>query len=457
MASEPATREPLDTWLAKMLELPEDASPADSRCALLNRIEEDSFNSDESLLLAIAHLNNEEPAELSRQRVIEWQLRNDVEDFCEGFFDLRPSERREKYRQLCERAAPCPGLKRRLLKLQPGLSINRDSLQTRDERATQLIQTILELFVMSPLEQTYRHREKIASFKKEPARWKAPALVVRRRFAEISRLQPHFLNLIGAAAPGQAPADTSKGEDIATAAAPTDVVYQQTFHAGDLHSHRARRNTGSRLPLFALLAIVVPVIAVVYGVMLVADNPNTIAMTTDAEFTTPANARPSQNALTPLPGIPLAGTAESGAAPELKFEPGEMLRQQLQMDAARTGQPERPQATDIVETFVKEQRASIAPDSPAEIGEAMISLRDSLFVERGFNGNLDPTETAIANRPGLVKSDLTRHVGELLEEYTKLTRAGHEFTKDENKAAKDLRKYIIFKAAVKDIVLPRDD
>ena len=202
MASESATREPLDTWLATILEVPKEASSADFRCALLNRIEEDSFNSDESLLLAIAHLNEEEPAEFSRQRVIEWQLRNDIEEFCEGFFDLRPGDRSTKYRQLCERATGYSGLKRRLLKLQPGLAINRDSLQTKDERTAHLIQTILELFVMSPLEQTYRRREEIVSFRKEAARWKAPAMVLRKRFAEIARLQPHFLSSIGAGAPG---------------------------------------------------------------------------------------------------------------------------------------------------------------------------------------------------------------------------------------------------------------
>lgn len=457
MASESATREPLDMWLATMLELPEDASPADSRCALLNRIEEDSFNSEESLLLAIAHLNGEEPAEFSRQRVMEWQLRNDIEEFCEGFFDLRPSARSEKYRQLCERAASYPSLKRRLLKLQPGLSINRDSAQTKDERTAHLIQTILELFVMSPLEQTYRCREEIVSFRKEAARWKAPVSVLRKRFVEIARLQPHFLNLIGASAPAQAPTNTPKGEYIATADASSDLVYQQTVHAGDLHSHRARRDSGSRLPLLALLAIVVPVIAIVYGAMLGAGNPNTTAMLTESETTISVSARPSLNSLTPLPGSPLAGDSESGAVPELKFQPGELLHLQLQLDAARVGESpneETPETFDGVEKILQPSRTS---DSPALLGSAMIRLRDSLFVETGFNGDLDPTETAIANRLGLEKSELANHAGILLKGYRRLRQGGHKFDSDVDQAAKDLRKYIIFKAATKGIVLPKDE
>lgn len=456
MASESATREPLDRWLATMLELPKEASRADSRCALLNRIEEDGFNSDESLLLAIAHLNEEEPAEFSAQRVIEWQLRNDVEEFCESFFDLRPGDRSEKYRQLCERAAAYPGLKRRLLRLEPGLYINRDSLQTKDERTAHLIQTILELFVMSPLEQAHRRREKIVSFNKEPSQWKMAAQVLRRRYAIVVRLQPHFLKLIGAKAADQKPADTPKGEYFATAAAPSDMVYQRTVHAGDLHSHRARPDGGSRLPLLALLAIVVPVIAVVYGAMLVGDNPNTVA-STEPEFTTPVSARPSLNSLTPLPGSPLAGTPESGAVPELKFEPGELLHQQLQLDASRVGESSNEEAPEASDALQKMLRSSSTPTSPALLGRAMIRLRDSLFGETGFNGDLDPTETAIANRLGLEKSELASHAGILLKGYMRLREDGHEFDTEVDKAAKDLRRYIIFKAATKGIVLPRDE
>ncbi|MBC8289460.1 MAG: hypothetical protein H8E37_03995 [Planctomycetes bacterium] len=405
MASESAIREPLDAWLATMLELPEDASPADSQRAFLNRVEDDGFTSDQSLLLAVAQLNGEVPAEVSEQRVIEWQLRNEVEDFGKRFFKLRPGVRSEEYRRLCERTAPFPNLKRQVLKLQAGLSISRASFQSKDERTTHLIETILELFVMPPLEQAYRRRKELAAFNKESTSWKAPALVLRRQFAELARLDRTFLDQIGVAAHGKAPIDTPNGEYIATASAPADIVYQPTIHAGDTHIKRTQSDSGSRLPLLALLAIVVPVIAVVYGLMMAGGGPDTIAMYPGPENTAPVDSRSPANASLRLPGSPVAGEPEAGTIAELKFQPGELLPPRLQKDAARTGQASAIPVPEMSDTLAEFLRTSARPQAPAERREAKIERRDSRFGETGGNGNLDPSAGGSPPRRGLDKHE----------------------------------------------------
>lgn len=134
MSPESATGSPLDGWLMTMLKVSDDASCEESRRAFLQQVEDDGFASDESTLLAVARLSGTVPSKLSEQRVVEWQLRNDVEEFSRSFFDMSPGERQEKYDGLLKQATEYPNLKRRLQRLERGLKINRDLLSSADQR-----------------------------------------------------------------------------------------------------------------------------------------------------------------------------------------------------------------------------------------------------------------------------------------------------------------------------------
>lgn len=453
MSPESVARSPMDTWLAKLLGQTPCVSKEELRKAFLQHVEQDGFASDESLLLAVAHLNGAATSELSATRVVEWQLRSEVEEFCSAFFDISPCQRSQQYRRLLDSTEPFPHLQRRLQQLEKGLSIDPKTLETDDPPMRQLVDTILELFVLSPLEQAHRRREKIMSFQDEPAQWEAAANRLQSQSGGIAELDRQFLEFVGGGSADD-PSPRSMYSEFAAAGPPGDLLLQQSSHPVLSRGEHGERDLRSRMPFLLLLLIVLPVIGVVYGAMW-PDGPSAEVASRHQVVLSSAE-RPPLNSLPPLPGSQNAGERESAGVPEVTFEPGVVLLDRIRLEASPAGQApdasfkRSPEESDSLQNVL---RAQAVPQTPEELGAAMIRLRDALRLERGMDGEFDRTAIAIGERLGLKRSDLIQNARELLREHDRLRQTGHPFDSKVAQAAVHLRAHILFET----LVMPKNE
>ncbi len=123
----PVTATNVLRWTDDVLEISSDASKAQVQAAFLKRLQTVEFSPSEDIVTAFSFRASpwshtaEEHAFDNRQ--VEYRLREAIDGFAERFFETEPSARTAEWTQLSDAAARFPALKRRLDRLQPGLSL----------------------------------------------------------------------------------------------------------------------------------------------------------------------------------------------------------------------------------------------------------------------------------------------------------------------------------------------
>jgi hypothetical protein len=169
------------TWAVEQIGAEPDASVAECRAAVLRALPDDDFVPFDTLKPA-AQLVTSKPGTAASAAArdgyladVETSLRIRIDEFAAEYFNLDIAERRQRYRQLQDLAAPLPALRSRMRRLEWGLDItDHPSADLRGNSAV-LCNDLCELFTLAPLPAIARRQELQAQWSLEPDRWQCAA------------------------------------------------------------------------------------------------------------------------------------------------------------------------------------------------------------------------------------------------------------------------------------------
>jgi hypothetical protein len=197
---------PLERFAAEAIGLEPALDESATRVALFLRLRDHDFLPDplqHQAILALAgravvagSVLLEEIADAEERR-----LHAEVEQYAAEFFDVPVVSRVDRYRLLGQACARHPRLIERLRLLRPGLMIDRASLTDASPLVQQLLDDILDLFLLRPGPRAAEARARVSTFKADPGstdadRARALKILVSRH-PEVVALLPDFPARLG--------------------------------------------------------------------------------------------------------------------------------------------------------------------------------------------------------------------------------------------------------------------
>jgi hypothetical protein len=186
-------------WAVRTTGLDPAADARDRLFQLLRRLERDGFLPWAAEILAVRTFC--EPALLDLRQEMAgpfvadlWQwLAPRVDRFCADFFTIAPAERRAQWNNLRRLSVECPPLRRRLDLLHPGLSIDVNQLARESPDGRKVADFLCELFVLHPAQRAARRRAFFSASPTELAKARHALRRLRRRYREITALEPALI------------------------------------------------------------------------------------------------------------------------------------------------------------------------------------------------------------------------------------------------------------------------
>jgi hypothetical protein len=198
-------------WAAEQLGLEADASPEEVRAAWLRLLPEEDFVplsewrwSLVALLRRESERGLEARADEAAAREEEDSLRDEVEDFAEGFWGLPAEARRQRWQELTARCAFAPALRARLRQLGPGLDVQSFPREgEEDTRVVELAGHLRDLFVLRPQPRACDRQALLRRMEEEREQWREAGGRLRRAYPALASLGSDLLDELAILSPAR--------------------------------------------------------------------------------------------------------------------------------------------------------------------------------------------------------------------------------------------------------------
>jgi hypothetical protein len=205
----------LKGWAAAQLAVSADTAPAEVRAVFLRRLAQTNFVPPPLLHRAYGLLHDRQPTP-AEDRVgyeaalyaEEVRLREEVETFVQGFFDLLPGDRRRRWEELVDQCAWSPPLAARLEALEAGLDVLAIDGPETEPLTGQLVQRLRKIVLARPHARALQRqawRELIEQFPE----YRKAARYVRQACPRLAALEPGLLDTVQRKAVYRKPASTT--------------------------------------------------------------------------------------------------------------------------------------------------------------------------------------------------------------------------------------------------------
>lgn len=187
--------DPLRQWAANLLGLPPDTTRDEARTAILRRLPEEQFLPPTDWRSAWDVLATP-PSAAMPSSPIAWyvedgQLRRQLAEFVDKFWEHELVERRQHWQELLDRAAEHPLVVARLRRLEPGLDVSAATVG--DEPTAELAAEVRAQFVLPVTAAATRRRRFLERVRGQPRPWLQAAHRLRAERHDLARLTPDLL------------------------------------------------------------------------------------------------------------------------------------------------------------------------------------------------------------------------------------------------------------------------
>ncbi len=187
-------------WASAQLNVALDASPDQVEATFLQRLRDDDFVPDESLLTAFKTMTESDADcvlldmpdsyRFNESLVLEEQ----IGAFAKEMFRCSPAERLRQWQQLRLECQDVPRMLVRLDGLKPGLALDASAHIDSPPLVRRLGDELLKLFVLTPTEKAVRRSEILASIENELPDWEDAARTLIERFPDLRELDTQFVD-----------------------------------------------------------------------------------------------------------------------------------------------------------------------------------------------------------------------------------------------------------------------
>jgi hypothetical protein len=190
----------LQLWASQQLGIPVEASVREARAALLRNLASNHFVPPPSVQESYEFWTRPTPDKvlpsLTEQAFYdeELRLRNLVEEFARGFFQMAPGKRKKRFQALLEQCRWSVALKARLEGLAPGLELERGSWESETPQKQDLVEALCQLFVLTPRERAQRRYQIVRDHARERKGWEIAARHLQKENPELASLEPFLVD-----------------------------------------------------------------------------------------------------------------------------------------------------------------------------------------------------------------------------------------------------------------------
>ena len=198
----PPPPSPFRRWATEQLELPVDATTAQARAVLRDRLRDEDFVPPLRWQQAVQVLSEKRaPGQLPPAAVLfdeERRLLEEVGVFAGKFFELPPDERRARWQELLDQSVAQPLVQRRLRALEIGLRVSTQPVDGGAECA-ELAEQTRELFALHGTLRAARRQAFLARVQPRLGDYEAAAQRLAKTHPELTMLEPELIEPLAGA------------------------------------------------------------------------------------------------------------------------------------------------------------------------------------------------------------------------------------------------------------------